>query len=113
VQRRYRLTSSQDIQRVRRSGQSYAHPFVVLVIQEGYTTETRFALIAGTSVGNAVERNRAKRLLRAALQNLIAEIKPGFDAVLIARQPLIESNCNEISQILHDLFVQAELSEVN
>jgi ribonuclease P protein component len=95
---------------VRRSGQSYAHPFVVLVIQAGNPAETRFAITAGTSVGNAVERNRAKRLLRAALQNLIGELKPGFDGVLIARQPLIESTTNEVTQILHDLFVQAELT---
>jgi ribonuclease P protein component len=96
---------------VRRSGKSFAHPFVVLVIQERNTTETRFAITAGTSVGNAVKRNRAKRLLRAALQNLIADLKPGFDAVLIARQPLIDSKADEVTQILHSLFVQAELTE--
>ncbi len=51
---------------------------------------TRVGFAAGKSVGSAVRRNRAKRLLRAALQACEAEIEPGWDLVLIARRPLAE-----------------------
>jgi ribonuclease P protein component len=33
VQRKFRLTRSEDFKRVRRSGKSYAHPLVVLIVQ--------------------------------------------------------------------------------
>jgi ribonuclease P protein component len=33
VQKKFRLTRSEDFKRVRRSGKSYAHPLVVLIVQ--------------------------------------------------------------------------------
>ena len=46
----------------------------------------RFGLTASKKVGNAVARNRARRRLRAAAYELLAEHgAPGFDLVLIAR----------------------------
>jgi len=43
---------------------------------------------AGLAVGNAVKRNRAKRLLRASMNGLIGQTVPGSDILLIARSPL-------------------------
>jgi ribonuclease P protein component len=99
--------------RVRRSGQSYAHPLVVLVIHQGGNTTTRFAVTAGLSVGSAVRRNRAKRLLRAALQDLVENIKTGYDCVLIARKPLASSTCSATQEALRSLFAQAGISLEN
>jgi ribonuclease P protein component len=93
--------------RVRRSGKTFAHPLVVLIIQDAQSPQTRFAITAGTALGNAVKRNRAKRLLRAGLGKLVTMIKPGFNAILIARKALLESNSNETEQALETLFRQA------
>ena len=64
MNRRYRLTNSSDFQRVRRTGTSFAHPLAVLIVSPGNVAETRFGFTAARSLGNAVRRNRAKRLLR-------------------------------------------------
>ena len=93
--------------RVRRFGQSYAHPLVVLIIKDANTPLTRFAVTAGTNIGNAVKRNRAKRILRAALHELTTTIQPGYHGILIARKPLVESNSKEAKFALDALFRQA------
>ncbi len=93
--------------RVRRFGQSYAHPLVVLIIKDADSPLTRFAVTAGTTIGNAVKRNRAKRILRAALRELITKIQPGYHGILIARKPLVESNSIEAKSALDSLFRQA------
>ncbi len=95
--------------RVRRSGKSYPHPLLVLIIQKVNHPLSRFAVTAGISVGNAVKRNRAKRIIRAALRELIQDIKPGYNGVLIARKPLTESNCRETKEALESLFRKAEI----
>jgi len=95
--------------RVRRFGRSFAHPLVILKIQEANHSLSRFAVTAGNSVGNAVQRNRAKRIIRAALRELILDIQPGYNGVLIARQPLANSNCEEVKEALESLIRQAEL----
>ena len=99
--------------RVRRSGKSYAHPLLVLIIKAGKDPISRFAVTAGKSVGNAVQRNRAKRLLRAALQEVISDIPPGYQGILIARQPILEVTCQETSLALRSLLEKTGIGPSN
>jgi len=96
-----------DIKRVRRFGESFAHPLVVLIGLPNAREDSRFAVSAGRSVGNAVQRNRAKRLIRAALKNLFPTITNGWDFVVIARRPLADSNCHKTQAALKSLFKKA------
>ena len=109
MNRKFRLTSSIDIKRVRRLGSSTAHPLVVLIHLENEQSSSRFAVTAGVSVGNAVKRNRAKRLIRAALQSLLPEIEEGHDIVLVAREPLAGSNCQQTKEALQSVLQRAGL----
>src|SRR4030065_72518 len=78
MDRQRRLTGSSDFQRVRTSGTSYAHPFVVLVACPNDMPLSRFGVTAGRQLGSAVRRNRAKRRLRAALDALQPHPLPGW-----------------------------------
>ena len=117
VKRRFRLTRSSDFQRVRRFGKSYAHPLIVLFVSASEAPGpalsevevVRVGVAAGRTVGNAVQRNRAKRLLRAAMQNLYQKIVPGFDLVLIARQPLPSATLIQTQEALFTLLSRAGL----
>jgi len=109
VQRKFRLTRSTDFKRVRRTGKSYAHPFVVLVVQTSEAPRVRVGVTAGRSVGGAVQRNRAKRLLREAMRPLLPQLRPGWDLILIARPALITSTMQEIRQTLMDLLRRARI----
>jgi ribonuclease P protein component len=110
VKRSFRLTRSTDIKRVRRSGKSYAHPLVVLYALKAEVPGTHVGVSAGLAVGNAVKRNRAKRLLRAAMNELIPEIIPGIDLLLIARSPLAAANVHQAREALSTLLKRAGLS---
>ena len=80
-----RLRSSQDIERVFRTGtSSHSRSLSVHCLERpGDRTTTRAAVVAGRKVGGAVQRNRAKRRLRAALREVA--IPPGVDVVIVAR----------------------------
>ncbi len=106
-----RLRSTTDFERVRRDGRSYAHPLVVLVAArspEGRAA-ARVGVTAGRSVGTAVKRNRAKRLLREALRTLAAEIAPEWDLILIARAPIVECKMPEVRAVLAQLLQKAHV----
>jgi len=92
---------------VRRAGKSYAHPLLVLILQTGNDPNSRFAVTAGKSIGNAVQRNRAKRLLRAALREVLIDFPTGYTGILIARKPIVEANCSKTSAALKSLLNQA------
>ncbi len=109
MQRQFRLTRSTDFKRVRRDGKSYAHPLLVLIATENQLATTRVGVAAGKSVGNAVKRNRAKRLVRAAAQELYRQIESGYDLVLIARSPIIQVKVPQVRTALQELLQRASL----
>jgi ribonuclease P protein component len=109
VKRRFRLTRSTDFKRVRRSGKSYAHPLVVLYQLAADHERVRVGVAAGRTVGSAVQRNRAKRLLRAAMSDLISQVSPGIDLIVIARSPLPNATLEQTQSALFSLLRRAQL----
>ena len=51
----------------------------------GTTSEKRLGITASRKVGGAVERNRAKRLVREVFRLHRAKLQPGSDIVVIVR----------------------------
>jgi len=47
--------------------------------------QTRCGFVVGKRIGNAVQRNRARRRLREAVRLLFPDIKPGMDLVFVVR----------------------------
>ena len=107
MKRRFRLTRSSDFKRVRNTGRSYAHPLVVLYAAASGETSTRVGISASRAIGNAVQRNRAKRLLRAATAELIPTVPPGVDLLLVARSPLLQAKSPEVQAALVSLLERA------
>ena len=94
---------------MRRHGKSYAHPFIVLVALPNEGHVSRFGFSAGRSVGKAVQRNRAKRLMREAMRSVRESFAPGWDVVVIARRPLADASYWEARRILLGLLKRADL----
>ena len=109
MKRRFRLTRATDFKRVRRFGRSYAHPLVVLVTLPNEEMAVQVGITASRSVGNAVERNRAKRRLRAAIETVFSEIRPGWKLIILARKPIVGTSFKEIHSALVWLLKEAGL----
>ena len=117
MQRKFRLTRSEDFKRVRRSGKSYAHPLVVLIVQTHdqrsspvEQPQVKVGVAAGRTVGTAVHRNRAKRLLREAMRTLLPNITSNLDLLLIARRGLATATLEETRQALLNVLGRAQIN---
>jgi ribonuclease P protein component len=111
MNRKYRLTSSTDFKRVRRTGKSYAHPLAILLVSPNGLTISRIGVIAGRATGNAVRRNRAKRRLREALRRYLPRMVSGQDVVLIARPAFHEAEWSDVLNAMATLLGRAGLLE--
>lgn len=109
MKRSSRLTHSEEIYRVRQQGKSYVHDAIVLGVRPNQFNHNRIAVIAGRSVGGAVQRNLAKRRIRSAYQELIPQVQQGYDLVIIARKPLLDFVYGHLVEALERLLDQAGL----
>ncbi len=94
MKRRNRLSRSRDFDDVYRKGRSVSTRYLVLYAfprsDEG-EEEPRLGLAVSRKVGGAVERNRVKRRLRAAFEELQESLPHGRDFVLIVRPGFAEA----------------------
>jgi ribonuclease P protein component len=56
----------------------------------------RLGITASRKIGGAVERNRARRLIREAFRALFAELPGALDLVVIVRRPLGASKLTDV-----------------
>jgi ribonuclease P protein component len=112
VKRRFRLTRSTDFKRVRRIGRSYAHPLIVLVVATNDVQQVRVGIVAGKTVGGAVERNLAKRRLRACIDPYIPQLRAGRDLIFLARKPMDQAGFAEICAAVQLVLRKAGLKDV-
>jgi ribonuclease P protein component len=73
---------SPDVRRVLDDGRPLRGNRVILFLAPG---SGRSAFVAGRRVGGAVERNRARRILREAWRQVAPEAEDRNDVVLVAR----------------------------
>ncbi|MCA9937113.1 MAG: ribonuclease P protein component [Anaerolineales bacterium] len=109
MHKRYHLRHTRDIERVRRAGQSRRHPLAVLLFHANDETVSRFGFSASHHVGNAVVRNRARRLLREAVRLHLPQIQPGWDCLLIARRETPAATFAEVEAAVLQLLQRARM----
>lgn len=112
IARAYRLREEADVRRVRARGKAFAHgPLVARVLANTLEpAQNRYTVIAGKKRGDAVDRNRLKRLTREALRGFHPFLKPGHDVVFVVRGDVTEMpTLTEAQAALARIFAKAGL----
>ncbi len=79
------ICRNNDFRRIYARGKSYVSPLVVVYALKNRTKNVRVGITTSKKVGNAVQRNRSRRVIREAFRALAPQVRPGFDLVLVAR----------------------------
>jgi ribonuclease P protein component len=96
------------IQRVFRDGRPVHGKRVVLFVGPG---SGEAALVAGTKSGGAVPRNRARRVLRAALREVAPRGVEGRDVVVVARESIRDARTQDLIEEMTELLERGELRQ--
>lgn len=109
MKRQYRIRSNEQFQAIRRQGRSYTDKLLVLCALPNGLEYSRFGFSVSSRVGKAVSRNLIKRRLREAVRLRMEEIKPGWDLVLIARNPIRNADYDQMDAACARLLRRAQL----
>lgn len=82
-----RLTLQKEFERVFQEGKVFKDAKVVLYVAANGLPHSRLGLVVSKKVGNAVRRNRAKRLLREVYRLNKHLLAVHIDMIAIPRQP--------------------------
>lgn len=103
------LTENYEFKRVYARGKSVVRPTVVVYCMRKNGPGPRVGITASKKIGNAVKRNRARRLLRESTRELYPQMKSGYDLVLVSRGKTPFVNCKtvmtELASALEELGV--------
>ncbi len=66
-------------------GKSLVTPVVVIYYKKSNNNISRYGITTGKKIGNAVKRNRARRIIRAAFEEIAPELKGSYNFVFVAR----------------------------
>jgi len=110
MKKEFRIKKNEEFQHTFRNGKTFANrQLVIYYLHKPGQEHFRIGLSVGKKIGNAVTRNRIKRLLRQSFLELEPEIKNEYDIVIIARKPTKDMTLKEMKKSLTHLLYKQRL----
>ena len=112
MKKKYRIKKSEDIEKVLKKKCSVGNKnYIIYIMKNSEAKHFRLAMSVSKKIGNAVVRNRQKRLIKQAVNQIKLEILP-YDIFVIARNNSINLTYQEVeSNIVYLLNKINVLSE--
>ena len=111
VNRSYSLKRHKEFRYTYRVGRSQSTPLMTLVCAKSRRETVRIGFSVSKRVGNAVQRNRAKRRMRACITPMVNRLKGGCNLILIAKPEVLDAPFSELQQQTETLVRRAGVWE--
>lgn len=87
------LKKNNEFRKLYSKGRFYQSPLIVTYVIRTRRNCTRVGITTSKKIGNAVLRNRSRRIIREAYRSLLPELRQGYDIVFVARgkTPFVKS----------------------
>ena len=111
LKKAYRVKKNSEFQEILRTGRSFANRELVIYFKRKSTDQDHFriGISVGKKIGNAVTRNRIKRIIREAFIQLEKDIVPNVDIIIIARKPTVHMNSTQVKRSISHLLKKQRL----
>ena len=100
MDKKFRIKKSKEIEEIMNFRKTYSsNIFRIFIKQNDETGHFRYAISVGKKIGNAVERNKYKRRLRAIVSTNSTIIPSNLDIFIVAKPELTRLNYKESEKL--------------
>lgn len=85
LKKEFRINRAQDYNDIFKNGKKYIGKHIIVFMKGNNLNNNRFGIVTSKKIGNAVIRNRAKRRIRAVIQQESNKLNNSYDIVIIGR----------------------------
>ena len=103
------LNQNKDFSRAYSKGKSYVCPILVVYVIKNYKKGIRIGITTSKKIGKAVQRNRARRVIREAYRKVSPKLSGNFDIVFVARHPATKVKSTVVLEQMLKQFKNAGL----
>lgn len=103
------LKENRDFRRAYNRGRSYVSPILVTYIIKNNQNNLRIGITTGKKIGKAFERNRSRRIIRAALREIYGDLEKGYDIVFVARGKTPYVKSTDVLEVMKSHLKSAKL----
>ena len=103
------LRRDSDFSSIYKKGKSVGDRFVVIFSKKNNLPYNRTAFLASKKVGNAVARNRARRLMKESYRSVNDQLATGYDIIFIARNTITNSKLADVKKSIEAAARKAKL----
>lgn len=103
------LRRKDDFHSIYKRGKSVGDRYVVIFYRKNRLSYNRMAFLASKKVGNSVQRNRARRLMKENYRFLKHCILEGYDMIFIARNTIIDAKSYDTERSMKRALSRAGL----
>jgi ribonuclease P protein component len=96
----HRVRKRRDFERAYAEGDKVVMPEFALFARANGMDHSRLGITTTRKLGNAVTRNRARRIVREAYRTHREHLPLGLDLVFVVRSPLLQRPAEEVGPIL-------------
>ena len=98
------LKSNSDFRRLYNRGKAVTDPALVVYYSKNRAGICRIGITTSKKIGNAVERNRSRRLLKEAFRSVCPDVMPCYDIVIVARSKTKYVKSTRLAEIMRRIF---------
>ncbi len=94
------LKLNKEFKRLYYKGRFKGHALLVTYLMKNNRGINRVGITTGKKVGNAVQRSRARRVIRAAWAEVSSSVPAGYDLVFVAREKTPKVKSQEVARVM-------------
>ncbi len=99
-----------EFARAYKSKKCFVSPFVVTYVVVRKSGGIRVGVTASKKIGCAVQRNRARRVIKAAASELLRNADGCFDVVFVARKAALDKKSTELRGVIAKQLTNAGIT---